>query len=222
MTTYSKAEIGIGIYTIPDISRILCLRQQKLHFWIKEFWEGRMSLETNHHYVWGEGRERGTNFYALIEFYTFFQLRTLGVSAKKVLEAHRVVAEEYKTPYPFALSTILTDGRKVFYSSDGENIIHADRTRQMTISKIMREFCKKVEFGKDELARRFWPFGKRSSIVIDPSHQFGQPVINNTNILAEVIYRLHKGGESPAFVSRLYKVSIKEVRESIKFFGRAA
>jgi uncharacterized protein (DUF433 family) len=50
-------------------------------------------------------------------------------------------------------------------------------------------------------------------------HQFGQPVIEKTNILAETIYDLHKAGESKQLLSRLYNISVKEVNDAVALFN---
>ena len=60
--------------------------------------------------------------------------------------------------------------------------------------------------------------GKDKHIIVDPHYQFGQPVIENTNILAETIFDLNQAGESPEFISRLYQLNVKEVEDAIALF----
>ncbi|WP_315818474.1 DUF433 domain-containing protein [Paraflavitalea speifideaquila] len=58
---------------------------------------------------------------------------------------------------------------------------------------------------------------KDRHIVVDPHHQFGQPVIEKTNLLAETIYDLYNAGENKQFISRLYNVSVREINDAIDF-----
>lgn len=66
--------------------------------------------------------------------------------------------------------------------------------------------------------------GKDKKIIVDPHHQFGQHVIEDTNILAETIFDLYQAGESPAFISRLYQLKEEDVKDAIALFtsNRAA
>jgi uncharacterized protein (DUF433 family) len=79
-----------------------------------------------------------------------------------------------------------------------------------------------MDFGRDQLALRYWPLGKEKNIVVDPRHQLGQPTIKNTNILAETLYRMYTAGEKVNFIASLYNVSRSDVDASIEFFKKAA
>jgi uncharacterized protein (DUF433 family) len=211
----------LGIYTVPDVSRILGLPYSKIQYWISEYWSKDFSFNTGN-FITGHNKDRVTNFYALIEFYTFSQLRNFGVPTKSIVCAHNVISDKLGTSYPFATSTILTDGKRVFFSNDKEeSIIHADKTLQFTLVNIIRLFCEKIDFEND-MAYRFWPKGKLKSVVIDPEHQFGQPIISETNILAETLYLLYKGGESIQFISNLYEIPPKKIIDAIDFYKKAA
>lgn len=220
--TQSLIGIGTGIYTMPDIAIILHLPVGKVRRWMHEYWQLRFSPSAESEFSYGSGKELVTNFLTLIEFFTFYQLRREGVSPQKIVKAHRVLAKTLDTKYPFAKSNLLTDGEKVLFGGDMGNIIQADETLQINIKEAIEPFCKKVEFNDDDLVKRFYPMGKDHSVVIDPKRQFGQPVIGNTNILAQTIYNLHRGGESVQTISDLYELSVAEVNDAINYYRRAA
>lgn len=212
---------SIGIYTVPDISRILDLPYYRIQYWVNEYWIKEF-CQNKGNYFKGINKDRITNFQTLIEFYTFSQLKIHGIPTKKILNAHNIISEQLKTPYPFATSTILTDGKRIFFSPDNEeSIIHADVTLQYTIKEIIKQFCEKIDFQND-MAYRFWPKGKSNAIVIDPEHQFGQPIIANTNVLAETLFLLHKGGESVGFIANLYNIPDLKVYDAIEFYKKTA
>lgn len=217
-----KPSLGIGLYAIPDVARILHLEPSFVRRWLNEYWGSKFRSVKGLPSSQGSGRDKAIYFHTLIEFYVFYQLRKQGLSAQNIAKTHEIIAAELNTRFPFANSTILTDGKKIFYSIGEEVIITADKTRQINFSSIIKNFCHQIDFGKDQLALRYWPLGKEKNIVVDPHHQLGQPTIRNTNILAETLYRMHAAGEKINFISSLYDVSENDVAASIEFFSKAA
>ena len=158
----------------------------------------------------------------MIEFFVFYQLRKQGVSAQNIANSHEIIRHELDSDFPFANAIILTDGKKIFYSKDGDLIINADKSKQINFKSIIEEFCHKIDFDKDAYALRYWPLGKEKNIVVDPRHQLGQPTVKNTNILAETLYSMYTSGEKISFISSLYDVPENDVKASIEFFKKAA
>lgn len=217
-----KPSLGIGLYSVPDVAQILNLNVRHVRRWLNEYWGKKLKFENENYSSWGEGREKVIHFYTLIEFYVFYHLRKDGVSAQKIIQSHSIISEELKSKFPFANSTILTDGKKILYTTDGEIIINADKTKQINFKVIIEHFCHKIDFGNDKLALRYWPLGKDKNIVVDPHHQLGQPTIKNTNILAETLFGMYTAGEKIDFIASLYNVAEKDVKSSIEFFNKAA
>lgn len=211
--------LGNGIYTIPDLAFILRLPPQKVRRWMNDFWDVRIGDKYKEKYSWGEGRDKATNFYTLIEFYVFYQLREHNVGTRTILAAHESMASQLHTPYPFATSQVFTDGKHILYSLEDGTTINADKSLQIAFKEIIESFCRKIDFSSDKLAERYYPLGKKHKIIVDPHHQFGQPTIADTNLLAQTIYQLYSAGESKAFLSRLYNISDKEINDAVSFFS---
>lgn len=218
-----KIEIGSGFYTIPDISRLLGFPKQTVARYLEQYWDEKLGKQLfNETYSWStDGRVKAVNFYVLIELYTFFSLQKLGVTTHQILKAREHIAKELKVTYPFANAGLLTDGKKIWYEFR-DAIINADGSRQTNIVKIIEDFVKKIEFGNNKLAERFFPAGKNSAIVVDPHHKFGQPIINGTNINTEVLFSMYKSGEPIESIGILYDLTEKEVNEAIQFYRNAA
>lgn len=213
-------KLGQGIYSIPDLAFILRLPQHKVRRWLNDYWDARLGEKYKRQYSWGTGKEKATNFYTLVEFYVFYQLREASVGTKAILCAHEEMACDLKTPYPFASAKVLTDGKSILYSLDDGTTVNADKSRQIAFREIIEKFCTKIEWDNAKMAERYYPLGKEHRIVVDPHHQFGQPVIEKTNLLAQTIYGLYQAGESKPFLSRLYAISAKEVDDAIALFNR--
>ena len=69
-----KNELGCGIYTIPDISRLLNIERRKVTRYISEYFDEKIGRELfNDTYSWSVNkRNKAVNFYILIELFTFF------------------------------------------------------------------------------------------------------------------------------------------------------
>lgn len=212
-------QLGAGIYTLPDVAFLLKLPQGKVRRWMKDFWDTKLSEQHQNNYSWGTGRNKATNFYMLIEFYVFYQLRELNVSTNKILIAHKDMAEQMDTPYPFASSKLFTDGKNILFTHKDGTIVEADKSRQAAFKEIIENFCKKITFSTtSQMAENFYPLGPDKHIVVNPHHQFGQPVVSETNILAETLYDLYLAGESIPFLSRLYQLQETDVENAISLF----
>lgn len=207
---------GSGIYTTTEVAKILGLPRVKVRRWLKDYWTAKFSNK-NIQYSDGIGAEQVTNFNTLIEFFTFYQLREKGVSAQKIVKAHDVLVEVFKTPYPFATSNILTDGEKVLFEGSIGEIIKADKSLQLYINKVIEPFCQRIEFDRNKLAKKFYPMGKSHHVVIDPKRKFGQPIIGDTNILTETVFALFRAGEPTEVIANLYELNLSQVEDAISF-----
>ena len=63
---------------------------------------------------------------------------------------------------------------------------------------------------------------RQSKIVVNPHHQFGQPVIDGTNVMAAAIYSMYQSGEQVEQISYLYDLKIEWVNDAIQFYKQAA
>lgn len=211
-------KIGEGVFLIRDVSEILLLPYSKVRHWLIEFWEGRFSKD--YRYSLGSKDNRSVNFYTLIEFYTFFQLRNKGFTSQKIQRYYRQLSKELNTHHPFA-RTIHTDGKSIWYEALGE-LIKADGKRQLDLKYLLESFLDKIEFGANGLAQKYYPLNDSKNIVIDPRHQFGSPTIAGTNIKTLIINDFYKSGESVENICNLYNITEKQVLDAIQYYNRAA
>lgn len=218
VATFQKQQIGSGIYTIPDISKILGYPQSKVRRYVKDYWDNRLGKKLfNETYSWRNEKIKAVNFYVLIELYTCFLLREKGASIQSIMKARESMAKDLKTPYPFASHKVLLAGSKILYELN-DLIISADGSNQINLAEIIKEFAKNLDFDKNNLAIKFWPKGKKNSIVVDPHHQFGQPVISGTNVNAQGIFSMYESSEPIDAIGILYDLTEKQVWDAINFY----
>jgi uncharacterized protein (DUF433 family) len=221
----NTSRLGYGIYTIPDISKILNLKYFKVQRLLNEYWDDRIASKFGQRYSWSDGKSKAVSFHTLIEFYTFFHLKESGITTARIITAHQELSKMYNTVFPFANERILNGvgiiGKTLVFQINPENIINLDFSKQLNLL-FVKEFIQKLDFGEKDLANRLWPLGKKKFIVIDPSHQFGQPTIKGTNLLPSTIGNLIKAGESKRFISATYGISEKQILDSVEFCNKVA
>ena len=221
----NSAEIGLGVYTVPDIAEILNIKYYKVSRLLNEYWDKRFASELGSNYSWKINNSKAVSFHTLIEFYIFYQFKEVGVSTRNILKAHRELSEGFSTPFPFAQSNILSRincfGKKIIFELEEGQFIDLDSTKQLNL-KFIREFFQKLDFDKNNLAERLYPLGKKSSIIIDPNHKFGQPTIKGTNILPQTVYNLHKAKESKQFIASSYELTLKQINDALEYCKKAA
>lgn len=219
----NKLNIGSGLYTISDISKILRIPYPKASAWINNYWDGELGKEFENNYSWIVDKSKAVSFHTLIEFYVLYMLAEAGVKTRQVLTAHTELSKFFDTMFPFAQKNILdkirTDGQKIYFNLDG-NILSLDGTKQFNL-QFIEFFFKNLDFDNEFMASRLWPLGKSKSILVDPKRQFGHPVIGNTNIHPETLFNLYKGGEPIDFIAFTYDIEKQQVQDAIDFCSAA-
>ena len=216
----NKSNIGFGIFTIPDMARILNLKYYKVERLLNEYWDNRFASDLGKKYSWTDGNSKAVSFHTLVEFYIFYQLKECGIDSKHILKAHEELSKRYNTLFPFATSSIInkmgTAGKKIVFNLNDGNILDLNFTNQLNLHFII-DFIKKLEFDQKDLAARLWPIGKDKKVVVDPHHQFGQPTIAGTNILAITVYNMFLAHEPVLFIASSYGIKENEISDAIEF-----
>ena len=215
----TKPRLGMGIYTPREIADILRLPYAKVSRWISAYWDGDLGEEFGRKYSWKVNGSKAVSFHTFVELYVMMQFSEAGVKPKKILEAHKVLSKELNTAFPFAMKSVLTkictDGGKIYQDENGV-IVSLDGTRQLNL-EFIRGFFKKLEFGDGEMASRYWPLGRKKSVVIDPTRKFGHPILEPTNIYPETLYGLYKAGDPIPYIAAIYEVSEHQVKHAIEY-----
>ena len=208
--------LGQGVYTAADASRILKIPYPKAKYWFAYYAKKKLHNSIGHQYHFPVKDIVAVNFLTLIEMYVFFTLKEKGLKTTKIMAAHTAMAKHLKTPYPFANENLYVDGLGLLFG-DESLLLSADKKLQAKIAGVLLPFCQKVQFTNQRLAHKYYPLGQSKAIVVTPDNQFGQPIIDGTNILTATIYAFHKGGESNDSISRLYDISPDNVRDAIEY-----
>ena len=212
-----RFNLGDGIFTTVEISHILKIDKRSIRYWVKNYLKSKIAFYTNHDYVKDVQSNTGVlDFYSLIETFVFYQLRDKGFSSKKIISAHQSISKALSTPFPFANQKLLVSGGIIIFKHD-EELLTADEHLQYSLKEIILHFAEKIDFGDNGLAKQFYPLGRDKSIVVNPDHQFGAPIISGTNITAQTLADLYSAGETKEFIANIYDLNVDVVDDAINF-----
>jgi hypothetical protein len=84
----------------------------------------------------------------------------------------------------------VTDGREIFvelHRETGEPSLVEIVKRQAVFAQIIRPFLKELEFAEGTGLVRWWPLGEQRLVVLDPTRNFGRPIVARHGVPTEVL-----------------------------------
>ena len=209
-------KFGEGFYTASDASNILDIPYNKVSYWFRKYVKREFEVYTNYRYYYDNEKVTAVNFHALIEIYVFDFFKRNKISTKNILTAHKELSKLLDTPYPFCHTDfLLLSGKDILYRIE-EAILDTKPGFQQAILEYVMPYSKKIEF-LGCMAQKYYPLGKDRSVVVNPSNQFGSPIIDGTNIKVSSLASLYRGGEKVEFISKLYNLTNQQVIDALTF-----
>lgn len=206
MTRHNSPSVplGVGIYSRADAARLLRMEPGRLRRWVSgyTYWLRSSKAEATRRrqvpLVHGDlpniGSTVALSFLELMELLVVKSLIDRGLSVQYIRAAANVARERFATPHPFASQKLFTDGRAIFSAVSDDphapDMVKWSRREidQLVSGPILKAFVREVDFDhSSKLAIRWWPRGKRHSIVLDPHVVFGAPTIAHTRVQTSTI-----------------------------------
>jgi uncharacterized protein (DUF433 family) len=108
----------------------------------------------------------------------------------------------------------------------GKRIAFSRRGPQYGMKEVMDKFLSRLDYDKDKMPLRLRPLRSisekgRGFIVMDPRIAAGRPVVKGTGIVAEIIAKRNRSGESVEVLAEDYRISKRAVQEAIKYYPTA-
>jgi len=150
-----------------------------------------------------------------------------GVDLKVIRATIDSATQHFGIAYPLTQQQFLTDGKRIFWEAieqaTGEPKMIDVIRKQFVFSDIIKpSLYAGIEYG-DEGAVRWFPFGKRRTIVLDPALQFGTPVVTQTGIPTDTIYASYLAeGRDKGMVARVFDITPRLVSDAVEFEERLA
>jgi uncharacterized protein (DUF433 family) len=221
--------LGKGIYTISDASRLSRVSPRRIRYWLKHHpsEDGSASLDRR---LW-QGELAPIEDKIALGFLDLQEVRFIdaflkaGVSWGLLRHAHDVARDRYGMEHPFCTRKFVTDGFQIIEQIAGfaddvafEEVIQGQRV----FPKVIQPFLRELEFSDGDQLVRWWPLGKKRSVVLDPNRQFGQPITSLFGVATDVLQSSARAGQSVEEIADWYELDVQSVRDAIEFELRLA
>jgi len=218
--------LGKGIYTLSVVAKILKINPNKMRRWIKGYTyykneECRSSkplFKTEFEYNPNDVIISFLDLTELLFINTFIEY---GISIQKIRKAAITASSLLNTSHPFAIKKMFTDGKSIFAEiaqKEKDTSLLDLIKKQYQFEKIIKPLLYKcIDFDKHDYAEKWWPLGKKENIVLDPSRNMGQPILNKYNVRTELIYELYKSKHSINEISDWYELDKESIKKAIDF-----
>jgi uncharacterized protein (DUF433 family) len=171
------------------------------------------------------------SFYDIASAHVLLSMKKNGVRKEDL----RTIVNElrldsrFDSRYPLLGKNFFLFGKKkvtVVIKRLGKRIVLSRRGAQFGIRQVMDKFLSRLDLDEKKMPVRLRPLRSisergRGFIVIDPKIATGRPVIRGTGIVAEVIAKRNKSGESVASLAKDYRINARAIEEAIKYYPTA-
>lgn len=226
MTTHaaeSESLINLGLYTLSEASRLTRLNSSRIRRWLKGYRYRRGDSVRHSAPVLRENISADLSFVEL-SFLDLMELRCVhafleeGVSWPVLRRSVEHAASKFGD-HPFCRHRFETDGRRIFAdvaAGTGERSLTDLFDSQAHFRRIIQPYLHGLEFDGGRIVR-WWPLGEKASVVLDPSHCLGKPIVAKESVPTLVLAQAVRAEESAQRVAELYEVSLKSVHDAVRF-----
>jgi len=219
-----------GIYSIRDAARLTNVSTGRIRRWLRGYrYRSRKKAYVSQPLWQGQwepiGHSLALGFLDLIEIRFVDAFLTSGISWATLRQAQERAQALFKVSHPFCTNRFVTDGRELFmelHRETGEPSLIELVKSQQVFAQIIRPFLKELEFIEGSGLVRWWPLGEKRMVVLDPTRNFGRPIVAPHGVPTEVLAKAAKATRSIAEVARWYEVPETEIRDAIEFEQRLA
>jgi uncharacterized protein (DUF433 family) len=201
-------------YTISEAAHYLCIPKATLRAWVlgqKGFRHVIDLVQPEWHLL---------SFYNLAEAHVLRSLRTThAIHLPRIRKALDFVRKRFGWRRPLIQQEFKTDGVHLFIEQL-DKVFVASQEGQLVLREVMIHL-ERLEW-EDNIAARLYPFTRTDphnapkSVIIDPRHSFGRPILKDARVATAIIAERYKAGESIQELAEDYGCSNLDVEEGIR------
>jgi hypothetical protein len=226
---------GTGIYSLPEASRLIGVSSRKIRRWLYGYsfpkrlghpeersfsgplWQPQLSKEEF------EAEVIGFNDLLEVRFVAAFVAH--GVPLIVVRRCLDNARETLGVDYPMTSGSFKTDGKTIFADAVAETVLEGAlldlKSLQYAFKEVIRpSLYAGIEY-EGQRATRWYPQEGRRHIVLDPSRDFGSPIVEKTGTPTSALYAsfLAEGENRGAIVqtARIYQAPPRLVEAAVGF-----
>jgi len=215
-----------GYYSIPEAAHLLHVSTASMRGWLNGYSRSKIGPVIDRDF----GGTRAISFLDLMElrFIAFF--RGQDVSVATLRKAAAIARKQWDVSHPFALSheKYVTDRKKIFATSAEDtgdekmwDLATGQHEMLITIEQTIR---KGVVFDPGTYLAKMWAPkpGEFPNVIIDPRIAFGKPIVRDTAVPTETLYRQWRAEGRFDKVAAWFDVSEEAVRTAVGYELEAA
>lgn len=221
--------LDTGIYSLPQAARLIGAETRAVRRWMSGH---RWKYRDGHRYtapLWTTQLAGAEFDHPAIGFRDLMELRFVrafveaGVSLHVVKATIDVARERWDTDYPLTSRRFRTDGKVIFESAVnevGEETLTDVRRKQIVFTQVIKpSLYAGIEY--DGTVARLWKPADSKGVVLDPSRQFGSPIVLGTSIATETLFDafIAEGRDRKA-TARMFEVDPRQVDAAVRFEER--
>jgi len=160
---------------------------------------------------------KAVSFIDLMEVIVIGGLRSKGFSLRTIRKINEYCQVYLNKTRPLITETFKVSGRDAFIIASHGQLLNVSSQRGMQAwDEVLDPFLEKVDF-ENELARRWWPLGKRVPIVVDPDYGFGYPVVFRTGVRTEILAERALAGDHIPEIAYDFGLDQEQVEAALKY-----
>lgn len=219
--------IGKGVYSPAEAERLARVSRHRIRRWTRGYtYRYKGEVRYTPPIIAGDSRQT-SNDAPLLTFLDLLEVRFLnafldhGVSWKAIRIAALNARMLLGRHHPFSTRIFKTDGHTILaeiVKGTADKVLLDLVKKQYVFAQIVAPYLYEgIEFNAFDDPERWWPLGKRYAVVIDPERGFGAPIVARSGVPTRILANAVKSERSLEFVAKWYEVTLREVRDAVKF-----
>lgn len=224
--------LGIGLYSVNDVSVLLGIPTTTVHRWIEGYSFPLSRWSKSHKppvFIASLPRSDGKiglTFLDLVQLRVVQGFRKAGVPLQRIRAAAVTAADVFGTSHPFAFERFRTDGRDVFakvvVDAAEVGLLNLSSSGQRAFPEWVEQSLRELSFATEtRLAERWYIAGPGGGIVVDPRIAFGRPVVENAGVPTRVIWEQAQSDGEPRSLAEWFRLEVRQVQDALRFEGSA-
>jgi len=163
-------------------------------------------------------------FRDLMELRFVARFAAAGISLHSIRRALVIARQITGDERPFSTTRFRTDGRTIFLQVSnevGEPALIDLLNRQYAFHRVVEPSFRDIDFG-EAAAERWWPMSHRSRVVVDPTRNFGHPIVAMHGVPTLAVADAVAAEGSVGKVAKMFDLPAGAVRDAVSFERRAA
>ena len=161
------------------------------------------------------------SFMNLCELVVVSGFRKEGIKLDVIRRAHTYTRNQFNLSYPFASLELKKHGANILHEFEkGEGVeqgLVVSLDGQITLPGFVKAQIVHFDFDNlDNLAFRWFPYGREICVVVDPRFGSGLPTVSGRNLRIEILVRRFHGGQDIQSLVDDFQLSMTQVEEVLK------